>query len=122
MAQREYVTSAVSVLNGDGIVVHVVNDSDAAENTHVTIYMNTGAGASVATDSGNVSVVATWTWGLGFTVSESGEYWVRIQIGSEFLIPKVSFERVRDSIWIPIVTYKPGDFAVFEPQPRKRIW
>ena len=31
MAQRQYVSSAVSVLKGDGIVVHVVNDSDTDE-------------------------------------------------------------------------------------------
>ena len=123
MAQLEYVTSAVSVLKGDGIVIHILNHSDAAANAHVTIYMNTGAGAKVATDSGSVAVTAAWTWGLGFTVSESGEYWVRIQTGSEFLIPKASFERFRDSVWQPIVHYKPGDFAVFEPLlSQKRIW
>ena len=121
MAQRQYVSSAVSVLTGDGIAVHIVNDSDTAENASVMIYMNTGAGAAVAADSGNIVIAATWTWGLGFTISESGEYWVRIQTGSEFLIPKASFERLRGSTWTPVVNYKPGDFAVFEPQPRKRI-
>jgi len=122
MAQRQYVSGAVSALNGDGIVVHVINDSDAVENTHVTIYLNTGGGATVAEDTGNTAVAATWTWGLGFTVSKAGEYWVRIQTSSEFLIPKMSFERLEGSNRMPLVTYTPGDFAVFEPQPRKRIW
>ena len=63
MAQRQYVSGAVSALNGDGIVVHVINDSDAVENTHVTIYLNTGGGATVAEDTGNTAVAATWTCG-----------------------------------------------------------
>ena len=119
----EYVTSAVSLLNGDGIVVHIVNDSGVAENTHVVIYKNTGAGASTVTDSGSVVVTPTWNWGLGFTVSASGEYWLRIQATSEFLIPKASFERIRESVWIPVVSYRPGDFALFKLQPsRRRFW
>ena len=69
----EYVTSAVSVQKGDGIVVHVVNDSGIAENTHAIIYQNTGAGARIAADSGLVVVTATWNWGLGFTIAESGD-------------------------------------------------
>jgi hypothetical protein len=39
----EYVTSAVSVLKGDGVVVHVVNDSAQSRNVRVVIYQNTGA-------------------------------------------------------------------------------
>jgi hypothetical protein len=119
----EYITSTVSLLKDDGIVVHVVNDSDVAGNTHVVIYMNTGAGASIATDSGSVVVTPTWAWGLGFTIPGSGEYWLRIQTTSEVLIPKASFERFRESIWIPVVSYRPGDFAVFKLKPsRERIW
>jgi hypothetical protein len=119
----EYVTSAVSCLNGDGIVVHVVNDSGADENAHVVIYQNTGAGAITATDSGLVQVVATWTWGLGYTVPSSGEYWLRIRTASESLVPKTSFERFQNGVWSPVVSYSPGDFAVFSLQPaRKRLW
>jgi hypothetical protein len=116
----EYVTSAVSLLSGDGIVVHVVNDSSAVENTRAVIYHNTGAGASTVVDSGSV-VAATWTWSLGYTVTTSGEYWLRIQTTSESLIPRASFERVRDGVWMPVVSYRPGDFAVFT-LPRKRLW
>jgi hypothetical protein len=64
----EYVTSTVSMLQADGIVVHVVNDSATGESTRVVIYQNTGAGAIVAVDSGNTVVAPTWQWGLGFTV------------------------------------------------------
>jgi hypothetical protein len=117
----EYVTSAVSMQPNDGIVVHVVNDSGVAENTRVIIYQNTGAGAITVVDTGRVSVAATWTWGLGFTVKESGEYWLRIQTTSEFLIPKASFERLHGGTWNPVVTYRPGDFAVFS-LTRKRLW
>ena len=118
----EYVTSAVSLLVGDGIVVHVVNDSGTAGNAHVVLYKNTGAGASTVSNSGSI-VVPTWNWGLGYTVAESGEYWLRIQVTSEFLIPKASFERQRESVWIPVVSYRPGDFAVFKLKPsRKRLW
>lgn len=117
----EYVTSAVSVLPNDGIVVHVVNDSGVAESTRVVIYQNTGAGAITVVDTGRVAVAPTWTWGLGFTVKDSGEYWLRIQASSEALIPKASFERVDGGIWKPVVTYRPGDFAVFS-LTRKRLW
>jgi hypothetical protein len=119
----EYVTSMVSVLPDDGIVVHVLNDSSVSGNTHVVIYENTGAGAIVATDSGPVTIIPTWGWGLGFTISQSGEYWVRIRASSQFLIPKASFERYENSTWVPVVSYRPGDFAVFKLHPRrKRIW
>lgn len=119
----EYVTSAVSVLQNDGIVIHVLNDSGAVAKTQVLIYQNTGAGAVTAVDSGVIDVVATWVWGLGFTVSVSGEYWLRVRTTSEFLIPKASFERFQSSVWIPIVSYRPGDFAVFKLKPRRtRIW
>ncbi|MFL6202718.1 MAG: hypothetical protein ACJ76J_26410 [Thermoanaerobaculia bacterium] len=117
----EYVTSAVSVLGNDGIVMHVVNDSGVAESTRVVIYQNTGAGAITVVDTGRVAVAATWTWGLGFTVKDPGEYWLRIQASSEALIPKVSFERVDGAIWKPVVPYRPGDFAVFS-LARKRFW
>ncbi len=119
----EYVTSAVSVLKNDGVVVHVVNDNPTPGRSQVVIYQNTGAGAVTATDSGPVDVTPTWNWGLGYTISESGEYWVRVRVTSQFLIPKASFERVHDGVWIPFVTYRPGDFAIFKLQPsRKRIW
>jgi hypothetical protein len=115
-------TSAVSLLDGDGIVVHVVNDGGIAENAHVVIYKNTGAGASTVSDGGSI-VGPTWNWGLGFTVAESGEYWLRIQVTSEFLIPKASFERLRESVWIPVVSYRPGDFAALKLEPsRRRLW
>jgi hypothetical protein len=117
----EYVTSAVSVLPNDGIAVNVVNDSSVAESTRVVIYKNTGAGAITVVDTGRVSVAPTWTWGLGFTVKEPGEYWLRIQATSESLIPKASFERVDGAIWKPVVSYRPGDFAVFS-LTRKRLW
>src|SRR5262245_43971624 len=119
----EYVTSAVSLLKGDGVVVHVVNDSKLDEVAHAIIYKNTGAGAIVAADSGQVTVTPSWTWGLGFTIPESGEYWLRIRVTSEFLISKASFERVRDGVWVPLVSYRPGDFANIELYPdRKRLW
>jgi hypothetical protein len=43
--QFEYVTSTVSVLANDGIVVHVLNHSSSKEATRVRMYQNTGAGA-----------------------------------------------------------------------------
>ena len=108
---------------GDGIVVAVVNDSAAAENTRVVIYLNTGAGATTVVDSGTVAVVPRWQWSLGYAVKNSGEYWVRVQTSSEFLIPKVSFERMQSGVWTPVVSYRPGDFAVFQLTPtRTRLW
>jgi hypothetical protein len=107
----EYVTSAVSLLKGDGIVIHVVNDSDDSHQTEAVIYQNTGAGAVIASDSGVIDLIPTWTWGLGFTISQSGEHWVRILASSDDLVPKVSFERLEGSVFTPVVNYKPGDFG-----------
>jgi hypothetical protein len=123
----EYVTSTVSLLvvanQGDGIGVSVVNDSGVSENARAVIYQTTGAGAIIAADSGNAAVPPTWRWGLGFTISESGEYWIRVQVSSEFLIPQVWFQRFQNGIWVPIESYRPGDFAVFRLKPsRKRHW
>jgi len=123
----EYVTSTVSLLvtagQGDGIVVHVLNDSGVTENARIVVYKNTGAGATTESDTGITPYVPTWQGGLGYTVTQSGEYWVRVQTSSEFLIPKVSFERFQSGVWSPIVTYRPGDFAVFALKPsRKRLW
>ena len=108
--ELEYVTSAVSLMNGDGIVIHVVNDSDNSHQTQAVIYENTGAGAVAVTDIGIVNLIPTWTWGLGFTVPQSGEHWVRILATSNDLAPKVSFERLEGSVFTPTVNYKPGDF------------
>ena len=117
----EYVTSTVSVLANDGIVVHVLNHSLSKEFAHVLVYQNTGAGAVQVVDSGDSEVTPTWQWGLAYTVQDSGEYWVQIQVSSEFLIPKVAFERYDGTAWMPIIAYSPGDFAVFELQ-RRRLW
>jgi hypothetical protein len=117
----EYVTGAVSLLDNDGIVVHVLNDNGGDEKARVVIYKDTGAGA-VAVEDHDITVDSTEVWGLGFSAVISGEYWIRIQVSSDVLVPKVSFER-HDGVWIPIVTYRPGDFAVFDLHPsRKRIW
>ncbi|HET9079559.1 MAG TPA: hypothetical protein VFO01_03460 [Trebonia sp.] len=118
----ENISSTVSMLDGDGIVVHVVNDSTAEGEAQVIIYENTGAGANTVTDSGVVALTPTWQWSLGYTVSSSGEYWMRIRVSSQDLIPMTSFERLQDSVWVPVVTYRPGDFAVFKIRPRERIW
>ena len=115
--EREYVTSAVSVFENDGIVVHVVNDDAAGGTTQIVIFQNTGAGAITAVDTGIVNVLPNSMASVGFTISESGEYWVRVRASSEFLIPKASFERGGT----PVVSYLPGDFAVFK-RSRKRIW
>jgi hypothetical protein len=118
----EYVTSTVSVLKGDGIVVHVVNDSAVNTKTRVIIYQNTGAGAVVAVDTGDLAVTPTWQWGLGYTIANSGEYWVRIGVSSDSMIPKASFERMQSGIWIPVVSYRPGDFAIFQLPAKTRLW
>ncbi len=123
----EYVTRTVSLLKqasqGDGIVAHVINDSGPPERTRVHVYQNTGAGATTATESGGVVVTPTWQWSLAFTIPNSGEYGVRIRATSECLIPKVAFERLQGDLCIPVVSYRPGDFAVFKLRPsRKRVW
>jgi hypothetical protein len=70
-----------------------------------------------------VDVVPTWMWGLGYTLTQSGEYWARVRASSQFVVPQVSFERHRNRIWEPLVRYRPGDFAVFRLSPsRARLW
>lgn len=116
----EYITSLVSVLNGDGIGIHVVNDSIATKKTRVIIYHDSGAGAVVSYDSGDIDVNPTAGWGLGYPISTSGEYWLRIKATSESIIPKSSFERHIDSTRKPRVSYLPNDFAKFKLIPTKR--
>ena len=126
----EYVTSTVSLMvtvggQADGIGVQVLNDSGVTERARIVFYVNTGAGAVMQADTGITSYPPSWQGGAGFTIPQSGEYWVRIQTSSEFVIPKVAFERYQShsGIWIPIVSYAPGDFAVFVLKPsRKRLW
>src|SRR6266699_3930867 len=91
----EYVTGAVSMIIGDGIVIHVTNDNQAEAITQLIIYQNTGTGAIIKSDSGSYPLVPTWMGGASYTIQESGEYWVRILSTSEFVIPQVSFERSR---------------------------
>src|SRR5450755_1990651 len=108
----EFITSTVSLLissagQADGIVVHVVNDTKQKQQARVVIYHNTGGGAVISTDSGVVDIVPSWQWGLGFTIPNSGEYWVRISVSSAELITKASFERIQNGIWVPVVSYLP---------------
>lgn len=117
--QFEYVTSAVSMLPGEGIVVHVVNDSGASENVRVVLYKNTGPGAIVITDSGRTAVGSTWTWGSAYTTKEPGEYWLRIQVTSESLVPSARFTRHTAGIWVAYESYRPGDFATFSLARRR---
>jgi hypothetical protein len=119
--ELEYVTSVVSVRANDAIVVHVVNDSGVAENTRVVIFQNTGAGAVTVADTGRVVVTPTWTWSLGFTIKNPGDYWLRIQTTSEALIPKAAFQRDEAGIWKNLESYRPGDFAAFS-LTRKKLW
>ena len=121
--QLEYLTSAVSLFSGDGIVVHLLNEAQKNATTRVIIYQNTGAGAIVATDSGDIVVAPTWVWGLSYTLSSNGEYWVRIKASSDTLIPKASFERDIASVWTPVISYLPNTFAIFDLRGvKKRIW
>lgn len=120
----EYVTSTVSLRdNEDVIVVDILNDSDAGQSTQVVIYLNTGTGATTVAESDIVTVIPTWKWRLAFPVTQSGDYWLRIRATSKFLIPKASFERLQESLSVPIVSYHPGDFAVFKSRLyRRRLW
>ncbi len=123
----EYGTGTVALVrqasHGDGIVAHGINDSGLPESTRVQVYQNTGAGATTATESGGVVVTPTWQWSLAFTIPNAGEYGVRIRATSECLIPQVAFERLQGDLCIPVVSYGPGDFAVFKLRPsRKRVW
>lgn len=118
---RQYVTCTVSLLANDAIVIHVLNFSTDQKTVRVKIYTNTGAGAQQVYDTSDITVTPTWQWSLAHNVveGESGEYWVQIELSSEMLIPKVSFERHVDDRWLPFVNYKPGDFAVFDAQQRR---
>jgi hypothetical protein len=123
----EYLTSAETLMvfpnQGDAISVVVLNDGVVEEYTYVVIYRDTGAGTRAMVDQGPQVVYPAAAWSLGYTALEAGEYWVRIQTTSQFMIPKVSFERYGDRAWCPLVSYTPGDFAVYQLRPlRKRMW
>jgi hypothetical protein len=118
----EYATGAVSMVRGDGLVIHVTNASSQTEDVELTIFENAVTGATTVAGPYRQTLPPLFTGGLGFTVSEGGEYWVRIQ-GSEWIIPHVFFERLHQRTLTPWLVYKPGDFAVFDQQPvRRRRW
>lgn len=119
MFTLEYVTGRVGMFKGDGIVVNAINDSTASENVGIIIYH----GASVASDSGTLVVTPMTISGLGFTVPQNGDYWLRVRVTSECLVVTASFERLRDGNFVPLLSYLPGDFAIFRLQPSKtRLW
>jgi len=46
-----------------------------------------------------------------------------VAASTDVVVPKVSFERSQSGLWVPVVTYRPGDFAVFDRAPtRHRLW
>ena len=119
----EYATGAVTLSQGDGLVIHVTNDSSQAEDVQLTIFENMEAGAIPVVGPHTQTLPPLFTGGLGFTARAGGEYWVRIQVGSQFIIPHVSFERLQQRTLTPWLVYKPGEFAVFDQQPvRRRRW
>jgi hypothetical protein len=116
----EYITGAVSLLANDGIVVKTLNHSDQRESVRIRIFENTGAGAVQATDSGIMDLIPSWSGGLAFTVTPPGDYWVQILTSSEVVVVTAAFERLEGGRFVPIVSYLPGDFAVFERARRQR--
>lgn len=117
----EYVTSQVLLRvqneQPDGIVIHVINNSDATECIHITIF-----GAPSPIDSEDLDIAPGGKSGIATTIPESGGYWVRIQSMSDLILPTVSFDHF-ESTWVPIVRYLPNDFAVFQLEPdKKRLW
>lgn len=119
----ECVTSTVSVYENDGIRVDVLNASDTDQRTRVVVYLSTGGGAQKLTDTGELTLPPTFRWAMAYTTETSGEYWVRILVGSQYLIPDVSFVRFVDGRQTSFVRYLPGDFAVFKLKPtRQRRW
>jgi hypothetical protein len=118
---RQYITSTVSLRDNDSIVIHVLNLSNDPKTARVLIYKNAGNGAPQVYDSSVITVKPKWQWGLGYNIEErnSGEFWVQLELSSEMLIPKVSFESYTGDRWTPFVSYKPGDFAVFDDKHRR---
>ncbi len=113
----EYVTGAVSMIIGDGIVIHVTNDNQAEAITQLIIYQNTGTGAIIKSDSGSYPLVPTWMGGASYTIQESGEYWVRILSTSEFVIPQVSFDRLSE----PGLNPDTLSYSISPPFERSRL-
>lgn len=122
----EYVTSLLLLSPDIVISINLTNDSDQPVDTRIVIYQSTKEGANVVSDTGIYPLTPTWTGGLGYGPQEPGNFWVRIQVASEFVIPQIMIERQPqppDTLWVPYLLYTPGDFAVFRLQPeRHRIW
>ena len=116
----EYITGAVGVAANDGIAVSVLNHSDLNESARVRIFMNTGAGAVQATDSGVLLLPPTWTGGIQLPVPNGGAHWVQVQASSESVVVTAIFYKFVGSVLTPIAHYSPGDFAVFERGRRQR--
>ena len=114
----EYLTGAAPVAFRDHISIRAVNDDQEAGIIIVRAYQDTGTGAVEAYFTYE-TVPAQATYLLDITIPQAGNYWVRIQVTSEFFIPHVMFLGPPGSL-PPFLAYGPGDFAIFALQPVRR--
>src|SRR5262245_21263921 len=104
----EYVTGDMPLLANDGFETHILNDSGTAESMRVVVYQNTGAGAVVYKDTGTMPVAPAWSGGFSGNFIDPGNYWIRIQVSSENLVPQVLFVRDVAGVFQPLNIYRPG--------------
>ncbi len=112
----DYMTAPVPVSVFNAISVNVLNHSALTESVRIRIHYRNAGGVGLLSDTGDVNLIAAGTYSAAIAASEEGDYWIQIHTNCESLIPSATFHNTGS----PVISYSPGDFAVFE-SGRRRI-
>ena len=122
----EYDTGKLFLNKGSKIQIHIINDSNESESFRIYIFKASPINSTPAHDSLIVTLNSKNNWGYEYTIIKDGEYWIRIMVTSEYIIPNAVFDFKSSLLWPffsvykPISFYSPGDFSVYELQPKRR--
>jgi len=112
----EYVSGPVEVAIFEPVAVSVLNHSTKTELVRIRIYQGSPAGSGLLFDTGHVQVETAATYNVSIP-AETALCWVQIDADSDFLIPGALF---RVGAPPAILSYAPGDFAIFDSECRRR--
>jgi hypothetical protein len=83
------------------------------ESVRIRIYQSVATGAAMLTDTGEIEVIATETYGAAVPAELEADYWIQINTSSELLIPTARFGNASAHPASDIFC-SPDDLAVFE--------